>query len=134
MSKPRLLNTPVSHLLVAPIRVLPNPQRIPARRNQLPLLIPDPHRARRLPLHARRRVPMVRLDETDEVLVLRVVVVVLDEDALILEADDGEAVAGVFVEGAEGEAEGGARTGVLAWGGRLAPVKSVDWPWKEANA
>ena len=77
---------------------------------------------------------MVRLDETDEVLVLRVVVVVLDEHALVLEANDGEAVAGVFVEGAEGEAEGGAWAGVLAWGGRLAPVESVDWPWKEANA
>lgn len=58
---------------------------------------------------------MVRLDEGDEVRVLRVVVVVLDEHALVLQADDGESVAGVFVEGPEGEAEGRARTGVLAW-------------------
>ena len=57
---------------------------------------------------------MMRLDKTHEILMLRVIVVVLDEHALVLQTDDGETVPGVFVEGAEGETEGGAGAGVLA--------------------
>lgn len=87
-------------------RILPNSQRIPRRRQQLaraslllrPPTAPICTHARRLPLEARRGVPMLRLNERNEVglpgrgVVVIVVVVLHDQCALVLQPDDCDAI------------------------------------------
>jgi hypothetical protein len=56
-------------------------------------------------------------------------VVIFDQDALVLQPDDGDAVPVVLGVGRDAEAVGGARAVLLARRGRLAPVKAVDGPY-----
>jgi len=66
------------------------------------------------------------LDEGHEVGV--VAVIVLHQDAVILQADDRDPVAKVFREGCDPKAERGAWSQLLSRCWRLAPVNRVDRP------
>jgi hypothetical protein len=82
-----------------------------------------------LPLQTCGGVAVRGLDEGDKVGV--VAVVVLNENAIVLEANNGYTVAGIFCERCEAEAEGGTGAdGVAVWCGRFTPIKRVDGPWQ----
>jgi hypothetical protein len=69
---------------------------------------------------------VVDLDERHKVGVFAVII--LHQDAVILQADYGDPVAEVLREGCDGEAERGAWAQLLPWRWRLAPVNRVDGP------
>ena len=90
-----------------------------------------PRKARRgggLPVQRRRGVPVVDLDEGHKVGV--VAVIVLHQDAVVLQADDRDPVAEVLRKGSDAEAERGAWAHLQPRRWRLAPVKRVDGPLK----
>lgn len=76
----------------------------------------------------------MRLDERHEIGVLAELRVVLDEHALVLQADDRDPVPVVGRERGDAEAERRARAQLLAGRGGLAPVESVYGPWQRGSA
>lgn len=111
-------------------RVLPDAQRVTGRRQQLRrcrFLRPgEVGCGRGLPLQACGGIAVVRLAQRHKVGV--VIVVVLDEHALVLQADDGYAIPEILGEGGDPEAEGRARAGLLSRGGGFAPVDGMNGP------
>jgi hypothetical protein len=77
-------------------------------------------------MQRRRGVPVVHLDERHKVGV--VAVIVLHQDAVVLQADDRDPVAEVLREGCDPETECGAWAQLLSRPWRLAPVHRVDGP------
>lgn len=69
---------------------------------------------------------MVRLDKRYKVGV--VAIIILHQDAVVLQADDRDPVAEVLREGCDPEAERGTWAQLLARRWRLAPVNRVDGP------
>lgn len=108
MSTRRLSTHEIRRLQRRIIRILPNPQRISRRRQQLRpqrLLRPlERAPAARHPLQARCRIPMTRFNERREVWIVSVIV--FYQDAFVLEADDGDSIAVIFGEGRDSETEG----------------------------
>jgi hypothetical protein len=69
---------------------------------------------------------VVDLDERHKVGV--VTVIVLHQDAVVLQADDRDPVAEVLCKGSDAEAERGAGAQLLSWCWRLPPVNRIDGP------
>jgi hypothetical protein len=116
-------------------RVLEYAQRIARRREELRhrrLLGPrEAGRSAGLPLQRGSGVPVVQFDERHKVGV--VAIIILDQHAIVLQADDGDPVAGVLREGCDPETERGAWAHLLPWRRRLAPINRVDGPLIEAD-
>jgi len=127
---PRALHLPIS-------RIFPNSERIPRCREQFcstshPLPITQFRcRAGWLPLYTGCRIPMVRIHERHEIRI--VCVVIFNQDALILQANNSYAVTEILGERANGKSKCGSRTLVLAWRRRFAPVERVDRPCKSCS-
>lgn len=119
------------------VRVLPDSQSIPSRSQQLLLLyFVRPHIARctcRLPLQSRSWVSMIGFAKSDHVGVLRVIVVILDEDTFILETYNGNPVAVVFGEGGDGQAERRSSSERLGARCCFAPIYAIDRPCSQFN-